>query len=619
MKITLQRTSPNYRQKLSTHRIMRDLTIGLLVLVAYSLYYYYYNFTTNDPLMHVALMYIVSLVVAIATEAVWALIHKEKVLTYLKNSFAWVTAIIFTLTLPAGTPLYVTAIGSFIAIFFGKLVYGGFGHNIFNPALVGRVVVHLAYGAELIANIPDTVNGVDIATKATPTTMLAGTSWLGGESFSYTLGDLFFGNHTGALGETCIVLILIVGIILAIRKVYDARIPVAYMGTILVLAEVFALVNGLDPISYPLIHFCLGGAMFGAVFMATDPVTSPSSPLGKIIYGICLGFLTMIIRLKANYPEGVLFSILMMNMLTPLIDSFVLGRTDQNVGKQWAAIGISLVVAVACVFGISTGIKNDVAAAEQEALEAQKAKEEAEKKKAEEEANKVQWTYLETTDDGYVMQVNGFGGSANPMKVAVKIDGDTVESVKVLEYAGETGGYGKDLIESGTGGKLNEKAKTFYDQVLNGSLSTSDVDGIDTSTGATVTSKGIVNAIKGAIEQAQKAPVVDGDTYTYTLTAKGYGGDANPMTIKVSVNKANETVTKVEVVEYAGETGGFGKDLIESGAGGSLNEKAKTFHDNVLNGETKWADVSGIDTSTGATVTTKGIVNAIQEAIDQTK
>ena len=85
------------------------------------------------------------------------------------------------------------------------------------------------------------------------------------------------------------------------------------------------------------------------------------------------------------------------------------------------------------------------------------------------------------------------------MKVAVKIDGDTVESVKVLEYAGETGGFGKDLIESGTGGNLNEKAKTFYDQVLNGSLSTSDVDGIDTSTGATVTSKGIVNAIQEAI------------------------------------------------------------------------------------------------------------------------
>ena len=106
------------------------------MLVGYSLYYYYYNYTTNDPLIHVALMYVVSIVVALATEVVWALIHKENALTYLKNSFAWVTAIIFTLTLPAGTPLYVTAIGSFIAIFFGKLVYGGFGHNIFNLSLI---------------------------------------------------------------------------------------------------------------------------------------------------------------------------------------------------------------------------------------------------------------------------------------------------------------------------------------------------------------------------------------------------------------------------------------------------------------------------------------------------
>ena len=617
MKITLQRTSPNYRQKLSTHRIMRDLTIALLVLVAYSLYYYYYNFTTNDPLIHVALMYVVSLGVAFVTEIGWALIHKSNILEHLKNSFPWVTAIILALTLPAGTPLYVVAIGSFISIFLGKLVYGGFGHNIFNPALVGRVVVHLAYGANLIANIPNTVNGVDIATKATPATMLAGTGWMGGEAFAYSLSDLFFGNHMGALGETCIVLILVLGVILAFRKVFDARIPVAYLGTVLVLSEIFALVNGLDPLTYPLIHLCLGGAVFGAVFMATDPVTSPTSPLGKIIYGICLGFLTMIIRLKANYPEGVLFSILIMNMLTPLIDSFILGRTNTRIAKQWASIGICLVVAMGCVFGISNGIKNDIAAAEAKKIEDQKKKEEAEKKKAEEEAAKVQWTYVETTDDGYVMEVKGFNAS-NPMKVAVKIDGDTVKSIKVLAYAGETAGYGKDLIEEGSGGALKPAAKDFFDKVLNGSIKTSDVEGIDTSTGATMTTKGIVNAIKGAIEQSEKAPVVKGDVYTYTLSAKGFAA-AKPMKIKVSVNKAKQTVTKVEMVEFAGETAGYGKDLIEKGNGGALKPAAKDFHDKVLNGETKWADVSGIDTSTGATMTTKGIVTAIEDAIAQTK
>ena len=617
MKIKLKRTSPNYRQKLSTHRIMRDLTIGLMVIVAYSLYYYYYNFSSNDPLMKAALIYVVSLVVAFATEIVWALVHKSKVLEHLKNSFPWVTAIIFALTLPVGTPLYVVAIGSFISIFFGKLVYGGFGQNIFNPALVGRVVVHLAYGGDLIANIPNTVNGVDIATKATPATMLAGTSWLGGSSFSYTLSDLFFGNHTGALGETCIVLILIVGVILAIRKVFDARIPVAYLGTILVLSEIFALVNGLDPIQYPLIHLCLGGAVFGAVFMATDPVTSPTSPLGKIIFGIGLGFLTMIIRLKANYPEGVLFSILIMNMFTPMIDSLILGRTNQNIGKQWASIGICLAVSMACVFGISQSIKTDIEEAKAAEVEAAKKKEEAAKKAEEEAKNQKSYTVVEEKDGTYVLEVTGFS-SSKPMQVEVKLDGDTVSSVKVLSYDGETAGFGKDLIEKGNGGRLNDKAQSFYDTVLNGSLSTSDVDGIDTSTGATKTTTGIVNAIKGAIEEAQNGPVVDGDSYTYTLEATGFG-KSKPMSVKVTVNKATQTVEKVEVVSYDGETAGFGKDLIEKGNGGRLKESAQKFHDEVLNGTISFDDVSGIDTSTGATMTSKGIVSAIEEAIAKTK
>lgn len=491
MKITLQRTTPNYRRKLSTHRIMRDLTIGLLVIAAYSVYYYYYNFASNGPMIKALLIYLVSIVVAVATEVVWALIHKSNVLQHLKNSFPLVTAIILALTLPVGTPLYVVGIASFIAIFFGKLVYGGFGHNIFNPALVGRVVAHLAYGSQLIANIPNTVNGIDIATKATPATMLAGTSWMGGDAFGYTLTDLFLGNHTGALGETCIVLLLIVGVALAFRRVFDPRIPIAYLGTVLVLAEVFALVNGLDPLTYPLIHFCLGGAVFGAIFMATDPVTSPTSPLGKIIYGICLGFLTMIIRLKANYPEGVLFSILMMNMLTPLIDSFVLGRTNTRIVKQYLSIGICLAVSVACVTGISLSVKADYQAKQEAALAA--------KKKAEEAKNQKAYTVVSSDNGKYVIESKGFAGK---IQVEVTIDGDTIKSVKVLEYAGETAGYGKDLIEKGNGDKLKPGAQDFYDQILNNSFKTADVDGIDTSTGATVTTKAIVNAIKGAIEES---------------------------------------------------------------------------------------------------------------------
>ncbi|MEG0593233.1 MAG: RnfABCDGE type electron transport complex subunit D, partial [Coprobacillus sp.] len=323
MKITLKTTSPNYRQKLSTHRIMRDLSIGLVIIMAYSLYYYYYNFSSNEPMIKAGLIYLVSIAVALATEAIWGLIHKTNPLEQIKNGFPAVTAIIFALTLPIGTPLYVVAIGSFVSIFLGKLVFGGFGNNIFNPALVGRVLVHLSFADKLLPYI-DSMKGatgaIDVTSAATPAAMLAGTNWMGGKDFTYQLMDLFTGSHGGALGETCIWLILLVGVILAVRRVFDFRIPVSYLGTVIILSAVYAAMNGLDLLTYPIIHLCIGGVVFGAIFMATDPVTSPSSPLGKILYGIGLGFLTMIIRLKANYPEGVLFSILMMNMLTPLID-----------------------------------------------------------------------------------------------------------------------------------------------------------------------------------------------------------------------------------------------------------------------------------------------------------
>ena len=358
MKITLQRTSPNYRQKLSTHQIMRDLTIGLIVIVIYSLIFYYMQFKeTTDYVIKVALIYAVSIITALITESVWALIHKKKINEQIKNSFPLVTAIIFALTLPVGTPLYVVAIGSFISIFFGKLVYGGFGQNIFNPALVGRVIVHLSFGASLTTSLSTT--GVDAVSQATPATMLAATHWMGGQGFQYSLLQLFLGQHLGTIGETCAAIILIVGIVLTLRHVFDLRIPVAYIGTVLLLSEVFALVNGLSVLTYPFTQLFVGGVMFGAVFMATDPVTSPTNPLGKILYGIGLGFLTMIIRLKANYPEGVLFSILIMNMFTPFIDSMILGRTSEKIKKQWIAIGISLAIAVGCVFGIAHSIKNE--------------------------------------------------------------------------------------------------------------------------------------------------------------------------------------------------------------------------------------------------------------------
>ncbi len=610
MKITLQRTSPNYRRKLSTHGIMRDLTIGLLVIVGFSLYFQWANYQTNDGLIKAALIYVTSVGVALATEVVWALIQKKNILEHLKNSFPLVTALIFALTLPIGTPLYVVAIGSFIAIFFGKLVYGGFGQNIFNPALVGRVVVHLSFGAQLTTFL-DAGTASDIVSGATPATWLASTSWLGAENLMFSLQDLLFGSHGGALGETCVLLILVVGIVLAYRKVFDYRIPASYLLTVLVLGGAFALATGQNVLSYALIQLSIGGVVFGAIFMATDPVTSPTSPMGKIIFGIGLGFITMIIRFKANFPEGVLFSILIMNMLTPFIDSMILGRTDTFKVKRWLTIGLIAVVATGCTYGVGRSIETDVRNAEEQArLEA----EEEAKRQEEEEANKVKWTLLEKIDGGYIMEAYGFGGKGNPMKVQVMISGDQISSVTVLEYPGETAYYGEDLIQSGVGGDLNSNAKVFYDFIFGGSFSAADLDGVDVATGATKTAEAIVNAIKGAIEEAQKAPVVNGDEYTYTLSAAGFNA-GNPMTIKVTLNVKTSTVTQVEVVSYAGETAYYGEDLIQSGVGGDLNSNGKVFYDTVFGGNLSFSDVDGIDVSTGATKTAAGIKEAIQNAI----
>ena len=609
MKITLQRTSPNYRQKLSTHTIMRDLTLGLLVIVAYSLFAQMKN--GMNYVLAAAAIYGVSVGVALLTEAVWAYIHKTNILEQFKNSFPLVTSLIFALTLPVGTPLYVVAVGSFIAIFFGKLVYGGFGHNIFNPALVGRVVVHLSFGGKLVSYLP---GAADAMTGATPATMLAGTSWVGSEAFTkaFSLLDLFLGNHGGTLGETCIWVILLVGLVLAYRRVFDARIPVAYMGTVAVLAAAFALANGLNPLTYVATHLCIGGIVFGAVIMATDPVTSPTSPLGKILFGIGLGFLTMIIRFKANYPEGVLFSILLMNMLSPWIESLCLGRTNQKQGKQWAIIGTTLALSLGLVFGVGLSNKAALEEAARIAEEERLAAEEEAKKKAEAEAAAFNWKLLAVKGNTYTMQTTGFGGEDNPMKIEVVVDGDTVKSVKVVEYAGETEYFGLDLIE---GKKTTGAAGDFYNKFMVAPFATSDIDGVDTATGSTMTTKGIVNAIKGAIAVSKMERSVKGDTYTYTITADGFTA-GTPMKIKVVVEKSTMTVKSVKVLEYEGETEYFGLDLIE---GKKTSGAAGDFYNKFMVSEFAASDIDGVDTATGCTVTTKGIVSAIRQAIAATK
>ena len=334
MKFTFK-PSPNYRQPQSTQSIMFELTLGLLVVFGFAVGYYAMAFGMNYALRAVVLL-AVSVGCALATEALWCVVQKKNVLEHLQSSFPWVTAIILTLMCRIDISYYALGVSTIIAIFFGKLVYGGFGQNVFNPAAVGRAFIFTSFTGSVAA---------DLISSATPTTAIAGNGWLVGSAVP-SLGTLLLGNYPGAMGETSTLLILAVGVYLAYREVIDWRVPVTYLVTLFVLSTVYGLVLG-QSLAYGLYHVALGGAVFGAVFMMTDPVTNPTSAAGRIVFAMGCAIFTLLIRVKANLPEGVLYSILLMNLLTPAIERLMDGNQIKTEKKNWMIIAIVAVIGVA--------------------------------------------------------------------------------------------------------------------------------------------------------------------------------------------------------------------------------------------------------------------------------
>ncbi|MEK6728083.1 MAG: RnfABCDGE type electron transport complex subunit D [Candidatus Omnitrophota bacterium] len=227
-----------------------------------------------------------------------------------------VTGLIFPLILPPTTPLWVVAVGVVFGVLFGKEVFGGTARNIFNPAIVGRIFLSIAFPKIMSSEwrVPLT----DAITSATPLVLFKNQ----GIITSYT--DMLFGFNSGCIGETFRIGIIAGGIFLILLKIVDWRIPFAFLTT----AAAFPWIsNHLFHTNFapPLFQLLSGGLLFGAFFMATDPVTSPFTRSGKWIAGILLGFLTVLIRALSGYVEGVMFSILLVDTFTPLIDTLVLG------------------------------------------------------------------------------------------------------------------------------------------------------------------------------------------------------------------------------------------------------------------------------------------------------
>ena len=261
----------------------------------------------------------------------WAIskyILKNERNTILDGSAA-LTGLLLGMNLPSNLPIWIIIIGALFAIGVAKMTFGGLGNNIFNPALVGRCALLVAFPAQMTTwpKVGQLTSYLDAETGATPLAIMKEAIKSGDASVLNNLPDslsLFLGNHpdgAGAMGEIC-ALALIIGLLFMLwKKIITWHIPVSILGTVFVFAGLLHLANPAyaDPISVIL----SGGLMLGAIFMATDYVTSPMTPKGQIIYGIAIGFLTVVIRNWGAYPEGMSFAILIMNAFTPLINNYL--------------------------------------------------------------------------------------------------------------------------------------------------------------------------------------------------------------------------------------------------------------------------------------------------------
>jgi len=283
----------------STNKIMFIVVFALLFPTAAAIYFFG---------LYAIYIILTSIATAVLSEFVIKKLRKKR---FIMDGSAVVTGLLLALTLPPRIPLWMVVIGAFFAIAVVKEAFGGLGYNIFNPALAGRAFLSVSFPNEMTSWIIPPHFNYDAITGATPLN----------DNFTYYADklslykDLFFGNRGGSLGETSVMLILIGAAILLVLRIIDWKIPVIYIGVV----ALGSLLMGKDV----LFQVMAGGLMIGAFFMATDYVTSPVTWKGRIIFTVGVGILTVLMRNFSNMPEGVCFSILIMNAFVPLIDKYV--------------------------------------------------------------------------------------------------------------------------------------------------------------------------------------------------------------------------------------------------------------------------------------------------------
>ncbi|MBO7364468.1 MAG: RnfABCDGE type electron transport complex subunit D [Lachnospiraceae bacterium] len=292
--------SPHIRSARTTRSIMLDVIIAMLPALAASAILFG---------MRAVYLTVISSGVCVLLEFLWEKLLKKPVTV--QDLSAVVTGMLVAFNVPVSMPIWMLVVGDIAAIILVKQLFGGLGCNFVNPALVGRLVMMFSF-ATAMTTFTGSSGIVDAAVSATP---LADPASYGWDSFF----TLFLGAHGGAIGETCALAIILGGVYLCVRKVIKPIIPLCFIGSCLLFTFLF---GG----AHPVLQVFEGGLLCGAFFMATDYVTSPITDWGKVIFGVFIGFVTAVIRVFGNYPEGVTFAILFGNVLVPYINELTMTK-----------------------------------------------------------------------------------------------------------------------------------------------------------------------------------------------------------------------------------------------------------------------------------------------------
>ena len=305
--------SPHYQSDTNTRKLMYNVLIALLPACIFSI-----------------VVFGISALISMLTAVISCVFFEFAINKWLfknedysiKDCSAIITGVLLSFNLPNTLPIWMVIIGSLVAIGIAKMSFGGLGCNIFNPALVGRVFLLVSFPADMTTWTKVQDYSVDGTTGATPLGLIK-ESIKSGKMLTDidlpTVQDMVFGNIGGSLGEISVMALVIGGIYLLCTRTITWHIPVSVLGSMFILSGIMYAVNP-ELNASPLLHICSGGAMLGAIFMATDYSTSPMTSLGKILFGIGIGVLTIVIRRFGAYPEGMSFAILIMNAVVPLLN-----------------------------------------------------------------------------------------------------------------------------------------------------------------------------------------------------------------------------------------------------------------------------------------------------------